>query len=438
LAAPARRAAVRLLVGFALVCLAAAAYQNPWAARVMQGPSAVDRADVLRGFALWSSAIGALSLAFAARVSRGPSFADRLALLFAVIAMGVLGDRWLLAKFGLPLWQHDPELGYHQRPHAVRSLTGFGRPNDSIRIDAYGFHDTEFPRAKPEGELRILALGDSVTQGYALTYEETFSAGLERLLAKTDRSHRSFQVINAGVHGYSTYQERGVLARNLDLDPDLVLVGFVLNDVTEPFVTDPKFGGTGLDYHGVTETGSAVSGWLANETGVGRLVQMFAARGKTLDAEKRLEVYNVRHMAEASRTDPAMQEAWRVILAQLDDLYALARAHDKPVLLVVFPFTFQLASPSLRAPQEIVAAHAAERGVPVLDLTNDFAAAVFDDPEIKSLLQRKRYSDDELLAFYRWRIERYFYDDDHLTPRGHELVAEKLLAYLEAHGFVRR
>jgi lysophospholipase L1-like esterase len=438
LASPARRAAARFLAGFALVCIAAALLENPWVARVLQGPAAADRADVLRGFALWSSAIAALALVFAARISRGPSLADRLALLFTVLALSVLGDRWLLAKFGLPLWEHDPELGYRQRPNAVRSLASFGRPNDVIRIDAYGFHDTDFPRAKPEGELRILALGDSVTQGYGLPYRETFSAALERLLAKTDRSHHSFQVIDAGVHGYSTYQELGVLKRNLDLDPDLILVNFVLNDVTEPFVTDRKFGGTGLDYHGVTETGSAISGWLANETGVGRLVQMFAARGKTLQAEKRLEVYNVRHMAEASREDPAMREAWRIILAQLDELYALAQAHQKPVLLVVFPFTFQLASPALRAPQQIVTADAADHDVPVLDLTSDFAAAVFDDPEITALLERKGYGDDERLAFYRWKVEQYFFDEDHLTPKSHELVAEKLLAYLEAHGFAHR
>lgn len=435
---PGRRIAARALVGLALLCLAAAVLYNPWLSRVLPGGAAVDRADVLLMFAVSCAVVAALALGFAARIARGPSVADQLALLFVVLALLVLLDRFLLAKLGLTLWEHDPELGYRQRPNAVRSLVGFGRPDDVIRIDSHGFHDTDFPRAKPAGELRILALGDSVTQGYGVTYTQTFCAALERLLPQVDRSHKSFEVINAGVHGYSTYQERGVLARNLDLDPDLVLVGFVMNDVTEPFVVDANFGGTGLDYHGVTQTGNPVSGWLANETGVGRLLQLLAARGKSLEAEKRLELYNVRHMAETSREEPTMREAWKIILGQLDETYALARAHQKPIALVVFPFTFQLPSAALRAPQEIVSAHAAERGVPVLDLTDAFAAAIFDDPEVVALLRRKGYGDERLLEFYRARIEQYFFDEDHLTPRGHELVAERLLAFLEAHGFVRR
>jgi lysophospholipase L1-like esterase len=438
LAAPGRGIAARALVGFALLCLAAAALYNPWLARALQGGAAVDRADVLFSFAATCVVVAALALAFAARVARGPSVADQFALLFAVLALGVLGDRFLLAKLGLTLWEHDAELGYRQRANAVRSLSGFGRPDDVIRTDSYGFHDTEFPRAKPAGELRILALGDSVTQGFGVTYAETFSAALERLLPQVDHSHASFQVINAGVHGYSTYQERGVLARNLDLDPDLVLVDFVMNDVTEPFVVDANYGGTGLDYHGVTQTGNPLSGWLANETGAGRLLQLLAARGKSLDAEKRLELYNVRHMAEASREDPAIREAWDIILAQLDETYALARAHQKPIALVVFPFTFQLPSPTLRAPQKIVSAHAEERGVPVLDLTDAFAAEIFDDAELLALLRRKGYDDERVLEFYRARIQQYFFDEDHLTPRGHEFVARQLLGFLEAHGFVRR
>ena len=67
---------------------------------------------------------------------------------------------------------------------AVRTLTAAGRPEDIITINEHGFHDTEFPREKPPGQLRGLMLGDSVTMGYGVTYAETFSAKLEEMLAE--------------------------------------------------------------------------------------------------------------------------------------------------------------------------------------------------------------------------------------------------------------
>lgn len=42
------------------------------------------------------------------------------------------------------------------------------------------------------------------------------------------------EAINAGVGGYSAWQEYEYLrSRGVTLDPDMVVVGFVLNDVTE-------------------------------------------------------------------------------------------------------------------------------------------------------------------------------------------------------------
>jgi len=416
-----RVAGARILLAFALACFAAAAIVNPWIAAWRSGDAVIDRIDVLSAFVGWALGLGGVALGLAWRIARGPSLADQLALLFVLVALGILGDRWLLTRSGLPLWQYDAELGYRHRPNAVRTLAGVNRPHDLVRINALGFHDTDFSREKPDGELRILALGDSITMGYGVTYDETFSAALERRLGSIDSTHKSFQVINAGVHGYSTYHERVLLERSFDLAPDLILVGFCLNDVTEPFVVDEAHGGTGLDYHGVTQTPNPLSGWLANETGIGRWLQSRIAHAKSLEAEKRLEVYNVRRMAEESRTDPRMIEAWRIVLGQLDEIDKLAREHDVPLLLVVFPFTFQLPDATLREPQRILAEHAGALGMNILDLTDTFAAAVQDGAQPSEA-----------------RVDAYFFDEDHLTPLGHELVATRLIAYFAEHRLLER
>ncbi len=37
-----------------------------------------------------------------------------------------------------------------------------------------------------------------------------------------------------------------------------------------------------------------------------------------------------------------------------------------------------------------------------------------------------------------WRIEQYFWDTDHLTSEGHEVVAEELFEYLVAKNIIKR
>ena len=423
-----------ILSGVAM--LASALLINPWVGRITQGPAVVDYADVLRGYFWWALVLGAVAIGLGRKVARGKSWADGASVFFLLSSLFVLGDRWLLTKLGLTVWEYDPELHYVHRPGAVRTLTIAGRPEDLIRINALGFHDDEFPREKPAGELRGLMLGDSVTMGYGVTYAETFSKKLEDLLAERDGKSGSHQIINAGVHGYSTFQERVTLERNLDLAPDFVAVGFCMNDVTEPFVVNTEYGGTGLDYHGVTQTPNPVSGWLANETGFGRLLQKLAQRGKSIDEAKRLEIYNTRQMAIESRTNPRYQEGWTIVLAELEKLYAVAKEHELPIVLMIFPYTYQLNDPSTRAPQEILIEHAQRHGVDYIDFTPVFAEVVYQERDVVKVLEGQGKTAEEIGKFFGWRIGEYFFDEDHFREAGHRLVAERLYGWLEGKGLV--
>lgn len=409
---------------------------NPWVGRLTRGAAVVDYADVLRSYFWWALLLGAATFALGRKVAKKKSWADGFSVFFLLIALFVLGDRWLLTKLGLTIWEYDPQLHYVHRKGAVRTLSSAGRPDDLITINEHGFHDTEFPREKPSGELRGLMLGDSVTMGYGVTYAETFSAKLEEILAERDAKSGSHQIINAGVHGYSTFQERVTLERNLDLSPDFVAVGFCMNDVTEPFVVNTEYGGTGLDYHGVTQTPNPISGLLANETGIGRLLQKLSQRGKKLDAAKRVEVYNARSMSLESRTNPEYQEGWKIVLAEMEKLYQVAKDNDLPVVLMIFPYTFQLNDPATLAPQEILMEHAAEHGVDVIDFTPIFAEAVLEEKEVVEVLKAQGKEPEEILKFFGWRIGEYFFDEDHFREPGHALVAEGLYEWLVSKGLV--
>ena len=92
-----------------------------------------------------------------------------------------------------------------------------------------GFRDArEIAYAKPKGTLRVLALGDSHTQGYEVRQDETYAAALERFL--TARGIPA-QAINAGVSGFSTAEALAFLeAEGHKYDPDVVVLGFYAND----------------------------------------------------------------------------------------------------------------------------------------------------------------------------------------------------------------
>lgn len=427
-----------IVVALGVLLLLSGAVINPWVNDALAGAVAVDRADVYGSYWRWSWGLGALGVWLGRRVGRAGarSGLDGLALLFVVVATTIALDRFLLTRMGLTLWEHDPELHYRHRPGAVRSLVAARRPRDRIVINAWGHHDTEFPQNKPADELRGLMLGDSVVMGYALTYEETSSARLEALLSARDDRYATHQIINAGVHGYATHQERVVFERSVVFEPDFVVLGVCLNDVTEPYVVDESLGGTGLDYHGVRQTPSALWGWLSNETGFGRLTQKLSRRRQSRQELRRLEQYNVRDMAQKSRTDPRYREAWDIMLRQLEEVYALAEREDLPLLILVFPYTLQLADESLRAPQEILAEHAQVHGVDFIDTTPALAQAVFDDPALLQWLREHDYDADSITALHRNVIAKYFVDYGHLTREGNVVVAEQVYGWLQRRGLV--
>lgn len=123
-------------------------------------------------------------------------------------------------------------------------------------ISAQGLRDRLFRIPKPDGVFRILVLGDSVTYGTEVAQEHTYPKQLEDLLRK-----KGFQVevINAGVKAYTPFNEYFFLQeRGLEFHPDLVLIGFCLNDVVDPLphwrthtekITVPRAAIPDLEFH---------------------------------------------------------------------------------------------------------------------------------------------------------------------------------------------
>lgn len=123
------------------------------------------------------------------------------------------------------LWRPDPTLGFANARHL--DLRAFG---DVVgRTNAQGFRaDREYAAERHGGSLRVLGIGDSVTWGTRVDEDESFLGVLRTRLQAEDPGA---EVINAGVVGYSTWQEALFLEKyGLPLRPDVVLVNFCSND----------------------------------------------------------------------------------------------------------------------------------------------------------------------------------------------------------------
>jgi hypothetical protein len=187
---------------------------------------------------------------------------------------------------------------------------------------------------------------------------------------------------------------------------------------------------------GGIERSNLLIGWLANETGIGQAIKAFAKRGKQVEVEKRYEVYNVRSMAAGSLTAPKMQEAWRIVLDQLSKLYEDAHQNRVRLVLLIFPYTFQLTDDALRIPQQILASHAAKYHVDVIDTTDNLANAVLDDPDLVAYLRGRGKTPEEILSYHEQKVKQYFIDEDYFTIAGHRVVAHRIFEYLRRKGLI--
>lgn len=85
-----------------------------------------------------------------------------------------------------------------------------------------GFRPAEIARKKPEGALRVVALGDSTAYGLYVGGDAAFPARLGSELAR--QTGRSVEALNLGCAGFASDRVLALLPTALALGPDLVVV----------------------------------------------------------------------------------------------------------------------------------------------------------------------------------------------------------------------
>jgi len=122
----------------------------------------------------------------------------------------------------------DPVLFWRNRPFMDTRFEGTRIITNSMGL-RIGEKTNNEAKLKQAGVFRIICLGASPTFGWGVKYEDAYPHQLERLLRS--RGIRA-EVINAGMIGYSSYQGKLLVERELAaLKPDLITVAYVVNDI---------------------------------------------------------------------------------------------------------------------------------------------------------------------------------------------------------------
>lgn len=141
-------------------------------------------------------------------------------------------------QFDLEMWRYaraikrqsaNPAIGHEHTPNTRAHLMG-----SDVVISSQGLRDREFAPVPPPGRTRILMLGDSLTFGWGVPGERTFS---KRLEDKLRAAGRDVEVINTGVGNYNTeMQVAYFFERGAKFQPHHVVLNYFINDA-EPTPT---------------------------------------------------------------------------------------------------------------------------------------------------------------------------------------------------------
>ena len=135
----------------------------------------------------------------------------------------------------------NPELNYPRYYKKDAELFWRIRPNQTIKgkffvdgvyeINSKGYREREFSAEKNPDVTRIICVGNSCTFGWKVNLDQTYPKILEKLLNQ-NLIQPKFEVINAGMTGYSTFQGVRFLKREiLDFHPDIIIFSYGWNDM---------------------------------------------------------------------------------------------------------------------------------------------------------------------------------------------------------------
>ncbi len=279
----------------------------------------------------------------------------------------------------------------------------------TVTTNNLGLRGEDTTLAKPAGTVRVLCLGDSYTFGAFVNDAETWPAQLQATLRERNPD-RPIEVINGGISGFTIVDELAFLREHgLALEPDAVVVAFVLNDLAD--LTRRVSSREMLRRSAEEQESSSLAPVkrLLRRTAIYNM--LFIARAwlaKERGADPTVQEVDIRHLLAPTYDDQTLElfDRYRGHLLEMKTLL------DGPAIGLVFmiyPFWEQIARKEGDHAQQRLARMAAEMGIPVLDLLPAYRK---NDPTGR----------------------KYFHmpEDHHPSWRGYRTAARQLAPIIEA------
>jgi lysophospholipase L1-like esterase len=316
------------------------------------------------------------------------------------------------------IFLQDPRMGHRLKPGA-RTEYSTAEFTSRISINAQGVRDDRDFGPKRPGQTRVVVLGDSLVTSVQVSSGETFMARLERELSAADPS-RDWQVINAGVQGYSPVHEWLFYRYIADaLEPDIVLiVVFVGNDATEAY----DLAGWMDNGPPASDLSAATVTWARRLARSSMVVQTARMRWDQLRSEaagpgteRPLASYLAEPTMEVTRGLEVARDAFGRIAA-------MAAKRGARTALVLMPARFQVDDADYGRLRDIV--HSAGHELVRHAATERFRTALtpLGLPMFDLLPVMQAQTNPAGLFFQR---------NIHLTPRGHQVVGHALAGFVK-------
>lgn len=357
------------------------------------------------------------------------------ALVLLVLVEGVL------RLFGFPVGTFNGAFRTVQGlypPNYSEELT-FGPIRYRVEANSHGFRGPELRTGLAAAEVRIVAIGDSATDGFYVDNEATYPYLLEHSLVQAGHD---VEVINAARGGASIDQFLAVLRDTVvPLAPEVVVITFVTNDIAEIAGRGlPELLSLGLD----PTLKESMAGIIATRTAIGEGLLDLYLRLRSdkyrrherqvgaanldddryeIDGGDRYEENARLFLKTFERTDGMLlgEELHPVVRGWIENYFeVLARFRDTcrengiELLFVYFPAYSQVYLPDApTTSKDFMTRRVEELGIPLLDLTKALRDGSVDGPLH--------------LAPIDW----------HLNPRGNKVIAEAIAAMLIEQGWIK-
>jgi lysophospholipase L1-like esterase len=325
-------------------------------------------------------------------------------LLTSIFFALLVGEAWL--RFRIGAWPFQKEMASY--PHlSSRDRYLRWRFSPEGGRNSLGLENREVGPKAPN-VLRILFLGDSLIQTGETSSGELYTQVIERNL-NTRSSNRIMEVINAGVIGYTTYQELEFLkVYGLEMAPDVVVLGFVFNDVHYKYLHRPTEGNLlTVDPDAILhrfDTRSLPGSLFAHSHLAHKIYRSIEVLVQRMRGDHVLPFeYTMDYLAWKPY-------AWDKTEELIGELHDLLQDREIQLLVMIFPIVDQvnphyrtIAGDYLLYPQGRISDICKRRRIPHLDLTE---------------------------TLYRGGKTELFRDYVHLNARGNDIVAAELTDFL--------